>query len=172
MREKSDHGAVDYFQGLSQFWQPNLPTQLTAELEAKIRESQEVIDHDKRIRNAADEMTRDREKKGRQNTLKRLRAKALETYRATCLTEKRQERLLQKKDKAMDEQDPLNEWIPEKGRLAMAIVGKSSLSCDAQRNLTCDVLFLLADQWTVYYRPGEAPREDGCCPYCHKDMGK
>ena len=172
MGEKSDHAAVDYFQGLSQFWQPNLPTQLTAELEAKIRESQEVIDHDKRIRNTADEMTRDREKKDRQNTLKRLRANALETYRAACLKDKRQERLLQKKDNTMDEQDPLNEWIPEKGRLAMAIVSKSPLSCDAHRSLTSDVLFLLADQWTVYYRPGEAPREDGCCPYCHKDMGK
>ncbi|KAK4068505.1 hypothetical protein Purlil1_13789 [Purpureocillium lilacinum] len=68
-----------------------------------------------------------------------------------------------------DDYDPLDDLVPEKSRLARAMDGTSALSCDEQLRYMRDALFLLENDWSVYYRPGEEP-EKGTCQFCHRAL--
>ncbi|KAL3952773.1 hypothetical protein ACCO45_012716 [Purpureocillium lilacinum] len=49
------------------------------------------------------------------------------------------------------------------------MVGNSSLSCEEQLRYMRDALFLLENDWSVYYRPGEEP-DKGACRFCHEAL--
>lgn len=171
MREKPDHTVVDYFQGFRQFWQPGLPTELPAALKMKVLENPEVIECDRRMREAVDEPARERAKKDRQNAIKRVKKKELEQHRTESMGLKQRERLLHGVSSTLgNDPDPLNELIPEKGRVARAMTDDSPLSCDEQLKSMRDVLFLLKNDWSVYYRPGEE-LQSGACRFCKKEVG-
>ncbi|PWI65590.1 hypothetical protein PCL_07009 [Purpureocillium lilacinum] len=170
MRESPDHSVIDYFQGLGQFWQPNLPTSLPATLERKVLEHPEVGACDRQIQGAVDEEARAKAMTARQNIIKRHKRKALKGYRVEAMEAKQHERLLHGVPLTLDDDhDPLNDLIPEKRRLAQAMVGNSSLSCEEQLRYMRDALFLLENDWSVYYRPGEEP-DKGACRFCHEAL--
>lgn len=171
MGEEPDHTAVEYFQGISRFWQPGLPTELPAALRAEVSTSPEIIEHDRKIQEAVDTSTRDRAKKDRQNAIKRLEKRTLELHRAECMKQMRNKRLIHGITPSAlgDDLDPLNELIPEKGRVAEAMVSDSPLGLGRELGVMRDMVFLLTAPWTVFYRPEELP-QDGACPYCGKKM--
>jgi len=172
MRESPDHSVIDYFQGLGQFWQPNLPTSLPATLERKVLEHPEIGACDRQIQDAVDEEARTKAMTARQNIIKRHRRKALKEHRVEAMEAKQHERLLHGVPLTLDDDhDPLNDLIPEKRRLAQAMVGNSSSSCEEQLRYMRDALFLLENDWNVYYRPGEEP-DKGACRFCHEALAR
>lgn len=170
MREKPDHTAVEYFQGISQFWQPGLPTKLPAALRAEVKGSQEIAEYDRKIREAVDNGVKDRATKDRQNAFKRLKKRALDLHRTERMKELRRERLIHGMPSTpSDDPDPLDELIPEKGRITKAMLSDSPLSEELESSIMQDMLSLSTNPWSVFYRPGEVPL-DGACPYCRTNM--
>ena len=77
------------------------------------------------------------------------------------------ERLLHGVSSTMDDShDPLNNLIPERNRLAQAMASGTPSSYDEQLSYMRDALFLLGNDWSVYYLPGEEPQK-GACRFCH-----
>lgn len=77
--EKPDHYAVDYFQGLEQFWQPGMPVRLPTFLRQQVRQAPELIDITEKMKcctgGELEALKRDRI-----NTLARLEKAALLSY--------------------------------------------------------------------------------------------
>lgn len=156
MKEKADHTAVEYFQGIGQFWQPGLPTKLPAALRDQVRRNAELVGL---------------KPKEWQSAYKRLERTALNTHRAECMKELRRERLLHGIATVSDEPDPLNALLPEKRRMVEAMISDSPLSNERELEVMQDMLYLITTPWTVFYRPGEWP-EEGKCGYCHQKMDR
>jgi hypothetical protein len=93
MREQPDHSVVVYFQGLSQFWQAGLPTQLPVAKKAELVHLPEIMEHDQVIQKAVDEDAKREAKQIRQNALRRLEKRALEAYRLGQSKRLREQRL-------------------------------------------------------------------------------
>lgn len=173
-REKPDHTAVEYFQGVSQFWQPGLPTRLPAALKDRINKHPGILGLKKSAKEPGISISKERTVQKSLNVLRRqLERTALEDYRAECFKVKRRERLLHgsRHEACDDDEDPLNDLIPEKGRLAKAMICKSAADYIKQPDLMRDALVLLTGSGSVYYRPQEAPK-DGLCPYCSLEMNR
>lgn len=167
MREKPDHAAVEYFQGVSQFWQPGLPTKLPAALRHEISMHPDIIKLQKTLEESNTSPSTERIPKNKLIAVrKRLERAALEEHRAKCFKQMRRQRLLHGNlHNAYDDEDPLNDLIPEKGRIAQAMMGMSPVDDVKQPGLMRDALVLLTSCGSVYYRPQEAPK-NGLCPYC------
>ena len=171
LREKPDHAAVDYFQGLDQFWQPGLPTQLPAYLYDKVKSSTELIEHKQKIKQATDDTMKDRATKDYNNTLRRLEKHALILHRDEATKKLRRQRLMHgTQSNTINETNILNDVIPEKGRIARAIVSEEPVSRDQELDVMQDMLYLLTTSWSVFYRHGEAPNDQGACPFCGEKM--
>jgi hypothetical protein len=82
VEQTADHTAVDHFQGISQFWQPGLPTHLPASWKERVRANPEVTAYDYDIAKATDNATRDQLKRERQNAIKRLEQASLKMHRS------------------------------------------------------------------------------------------
>jgi len=133
MRESPDHSVIDYFQGLGQFWQPNLPTSLPATLERKVLEHPEIGACDRQIQDAVDEEARTKAMTARQNIIKRHRRKALKEHRVEAMEAKQHERLLHGVPLTLDDDhDPLNDLIPEKRRLAQTTLSRRNAALRRQ----------------------------------------
>ena len=171
LREKPDHTAVDYFQGLDQFWQPGLPIQLPAYLCDEVRSSTELIEHKQKIKEATNDTMKDRATKDYNNAVRRLEKQALDLLRAETIKELRRHRLMHgTQSNITNEMNILNEVIPEKRRIAHAIVSEEPMSRDQELDVMQDMLYLLTTSWSVFYRHGEAPNDQGACPFCGKKM--
>lgn len=168
LQETADHTAVDHFQGISQFWQPGLPTHLPESWKERVRTDPEVAAYDRKMAKATDNFTRDQLRRDRQNAVKRLEQASLKLYRSEVFKEKQRERLYG--HKALDNTpDVIAEIIPEKGRIAQTMMSKSASTFETKLEAMRDLQVLLAGDWSVYHRPGEEPK-DGCCPYCTKEL--
>lgn len=173
-REQSDHAAVEYFQGVSQFWQPGLPTKLPAALRDELSKHPDLIELNKSMKQAGTLPSKSRAARNQLNALrKRLERTALEEHRAKCFKDKRRERLLHgnRQNGNGEDEDPLNDLIPEKGRIAQAMMHTSPVEYVDQPSVMRDSLFLLRVSGNVYYRPQEEPKND-LCPYCGLQMNK
>lgn len=166
--EKPDHTAVEYFQGISQFRQPGLPTRLPAAQKDELRQLPEITAYDQDITEAPDEERRNRAKRDRQNALRKVEKTALKEYRQDRLGKLRRERLLKgsRSQAPGEDPNPLNVFIPEKGRLADRMVSASPASSEEKLEVMRDMRSLLTTRLDVFYRPGEVP-QDGECPYCN-----
>ncbi|KFA77150.1 hypothetical protein S40288_10234 [Stachybotrys chartarum IBT 40288] len=171
MREKPDHTAVEYFQGISQFWQPGLPTRILAEHRAQVKRNAEIMEYNRKLQDATDEFTIDRLSKDRQNAIKRLEKLALNEYRSKRMKEMRQDRLLHgfKSTALNDDMNPLYDVMPELGRTAGAMANDSPLSQKEELEIMQSMLSLLTNPWTVFYPPEEMPN-NGACPYCNEKV--
>ncbi|OAQ57905.2 hypothetical protein VFPPC_11363 [Pochonia chlamydosporia 170] len=169
MREKPDHAAVEYFQGVSQFWQPGLPTKLPAALRDKINNHPDILELKREIKASGSIRSDKNTTKNQLNALrKRLERGALEEHRSKCFKEKRRDRLLRGSHRSADDDDdadPLNDLIPEKGRVAQAMIRTLPVDHAKQPGIMRDALLLLTGPGSVYYRPQEVPK-NGLCPYC------
>ncbi|RMD39438.1 hypothetical protein DV735_g5698, partial [Chaetothyriales sp. CBS 134920] len=118
--EKLDHTAVEYFQGISQFRQPGLPTRLSAAQREEVRRLPEILMYDKEIAQAPNENSRSRVKRERQNALRKAEQTTLRRHRQDSLVQLRRERLLEGRPSQApsEDPDPLKALIPEKGRIA------------------------------------------------------
>lgn len=171
MGEEPDHTAVDYFQGLNRFWQPGLPTALPAASEADLENDPLIRELNRKIQEAVDDDSKNAAKRDRKNTLKRMRSSALKMHREEIMRERRQIRLERGIDASTPEgdPDPLNELIPERGRIAQAIASDQPISPEIELSLMRDAQYLLTTSWTVFYRPGETPQGTSCS-FCQKDI--
>ncbi|KAI8682541.1 hypothetical protein NCS56_00377300 [Fusarium sp. Ph1] len=164
--EKLDHTAVEYFQGISQFRQPGLPTRLSAAQREGVRRLPEILMYDKEIAQAPDENSRSRVKRERQNALRKAEQTALRRHRQDSLAKLRRERLEGRLSQAPSEDpDPLKALIPERGRIAEKMASTSPASDEVKLEVMRDMLSLLRTSGGVFYRPGEVPK-NGKCPYC------
>ncbi|KAH6614601.1 hypothetical protein B0J18DRAFT_439744 [Chaetomium sp. MPI-SDFR-AT-0129] len=169
--EDPDHSVPDFFRGIGQFRERGVPTELPTSLDAALKRNPEVLALEQAISAATgDELVAIRAEK--KNLLKKLRREKLESYRRDWLVQRRKEKILSRGCLApCPERDPhpLNDLIPQKGRLAILMAYDLAIAFGDLQAAMEDVLFLLKEDWTVLYRPGERPR-DGRCPECNKGL--
>ncbi|SCO84739.1 uncharacterized protein FRV6_08866 [Fusarium oxysporum] len=170
LREKPDHRAVEYFQGLSQFRYEGLPTQLPAALKDQVSRDPAVLKWDRKIAQASDAKTRKDASQKRQKALDQLQKLKLEEHRRKCLVQLKREKLFNGRQvqAPTPDLDPLHMLRPEKARLAQKMAKTSPASHQDRLDAMRDMLSLLAAP-TVFYLPGEEP-ENGECPYCSTEM--
>ncbi|KAH6617437.1 hypothetical protein F5144DRAFT_586453, partial [Chaetomium tenue] len=169
--EDPDHSVPEFFRGIGQFRERGVPTELPTALDAALKRNPEVLalEQAMSVATGVERVAILTEKK---NLLKKLRREKLESYRWDWLVQRRKEKVLSRGRLAQcPERDPhpLNELIPQKGRLAILMADDSAIAFADLQAAMEDVLFLLKEDWTVLYRPGERPR-DGCCPECNKSL--
>ncbi|KAH7126219.1 hypothetical protein B0J13DRAFT_673061 [Dactylonectria estremocensis] len=166
LREKPDHRAVEYFQGLTQFRHDGLPTRLPAALKDEVRHNSEIVEWDRKIAQASDAKTRKWARQKRQKALDRSQKLALEGHRRERLAQLKRERLLNGRhaQAPRSDPDPLHMLRPEKARLAQKMASTLPASRQDKLDAMRDMLSLLAAS-TVFYLPGEEPK-NGQCPYC------
>ncbi|KAH7124929.1 hypothetical protein B0J13DRAFT_565897 [Dactylonectria estremocensis] len=163
LREKPDHRAVEYFQGLTQFRHDGLPTRLPAALKDEVSHNPEIVEWDRKIAQASDAKTRKWARQKRQKALDRSQKLAMEGHRRERLAQLKRERLLN----GHHAQAP-SPRRPEKARLAQKMASTLPASRQDKLEAMRDMLSLLAAS-TVFYLPGEEPK-NGQCPYCPTKM--
>ncbi|XEV05763.1 hypothetical protein FSHL1_011050 [Fusarium sambucinum] len=171
LREKPDHRAVEYFQGLAQFRHEGLPTQLPAALKDEISRNPAVLEWDRKITQTSDKKTRKEAMQKRQKTVDRLQKIMLEEHRREFSASLKRHKLFNGRQAELpnpDLDDPIHELRPEMARLAQKMTRTSPASQQDRLDAMEDMLSLLAAP-TVYYRPGEEP-PDGKYPYCSKEI--
>lgn len=170
LREKPDHRAVEYFQGLTQFRHDGLPTRLPAALKDEVSHNSEIVEWDRKIAQASDAKARKWARQKRQKALDRSQKLALEGHRRERLAQLKRERLLNGRhaQAPRSDPDPLHMLRPEKARLAQKMASTLPASRRDKLEAMRDMLSLLAAS-TVFYLPGEEPK-NGQCPYCPTKM--
>jgi len=166
--EDPDHSVPEYFRGIGQFRERGAPTKLPAAMDDALILHPEVVELDRRAK-AATGAERGQILTAKGNLLKKLRKEKLEDYRKNWLIERRQAKILsfgRVEQCPEQDQNPLNELIPQKGRLAIMMARGSDIDLADLQVAMEDILYLLREDWTVLYRPGEKP-ENGKCPECN-----
>ncbi|KAK3896489.1 hypothetical protein C8A05DRAFT_20540, partial [Staphylotrichum tortipilum] len=172
--EEPDHSVPEYFRGIGQFRELGAPTQLPASMDSAIQQNPAVVELDTQARDAATSAERTAILIAKKNLLKKLRREGLASYRNGWLTERRKAKILSRGTILPctgREPDPLNELIPEKGRLATCMARNSNLTEKELYGAMRDMLYLLTEDWTVLYRPGDKPN-DGLCPVCNEELSR
>jgi len=166
--EKPDHKAVDYFQGLEQFWQPGMPVKLPVTLRQKVRQQPELLDIKKKMSaSSGDEL--ESLKRDQSSAIARLEKQALLSYRKECLESLQQDRLLHGCKSEESDPDPLGDAVPERRRLAAAMCGDQSIGLEEFLKLSHDIQLMLGSSGSAFYRPNEA-LYDGKCKYCNLEV--
>lgn len=172
LNEEPDHSAVEYFRGIGQFRERGMPLELPAAMRSALEQDQKVV----RLRNQANAATNKEERKKltsqKNNRLVKLRSKRLTSYQAAWWTARRKEKILAKGNVPPcpgTNPNPLHDAIPENGRLAKLMSRDSVLTLPELYNAMKDMLYLLTEDWSVFYRLGEKPK-DGHCPECEMEM--
>ncbi|RKK94102.1 hypothetical protein BFJ71_g9237 [Fusarium oxysporum] len=170
LREKPDHRAVEYFQGLTQFRYEGLPTRLPAALKDEVSRNPAVLEWDRKIAQAPDARTRKDANQKRQKVLDQIQKLKLEEHRRECSVQLKREKLFNGRQAQVPtaDPDPLHMLRPEKARLAQNMAKISPASYQDRLHAMRDMLSLLAAS-TVFYLPGEEPKK-GQCPYCSTEM--
>ncbi|CVK92452.1 uncharacterized protein FMAN_07348 [Fusarium mangiferae] len=167
LREKPDHRAVDYFQGLAQFRQEGLPIRLPTALKEDINRDAELLAWDQKIAQA-DESTCKKAKQKRQKVLERLEKRKLEEYRQECSSRLMRENLFNDQQATIADPHPIHKLRPEIGRLAEKMTRTSPSSQQDKVDAMHDMRLLLAAP-PIFYREHEEPK-NGRCPYCSIEM--
>ncbi|KAH7175723.1 hypothetical protein EDB81DRAFT_17988 [Dactylonectria macrodidyma] len=146
LREKTNHEAVEYFQGIERFRQPGLPTTLPAARRDQLRQQAKQEPH---------------------TPFRKLEQMALKAYQQDCLRQLRQDSLFGRGRQQACGADPdlLNSIMPEKGQVAKLMARTTPLSVEERLLAICCMVSLATSYQGVFYRPGEEPC-DGRCPYC------
>ncbi|EWG46573.1 hypothetical protein FVEG_15996 [Fusarium verticillioides 7600] len=169
--EKPDHRAVRHFQGITQFRQEGLPTQLPAALKDKINSNPEILEWDQKIAQASDDKAQKKFRQKRHKAFERLQRWTLEEYRRETSMLLKREKLLNGtcvKAPGPDPDDPIHKLRPEKVRLAEKMARTSPTTNQDRIDAMRDMLLLLSAP-TVYYRREEEPK-DKKCPFCLKEI--
>ncbi|KAG4258505.1 hypothetical protein FPRO03_03459 [Fusarium proliferatum] len=167
LREKPDHRAVEYFQGLTQFRQEGLPTQLPAALKEEVSRDAELLVWDQIILQADGNIQNEARQK-RQKVLRRLEKRKLEEYRRECSSRLMKENLFNGRQATNSDPHPLHKLRPEIGRLAEKMIMVSPASQQDRNDAMHDMQSLLAAP-PVFYRQHEEP-VNGRCSYCSEEM--
>jgi hypothetical protein len=156
--EKADHSVIGYFQGLGRFRERGAPTCLPAAMKADLRNHPDVV----RLEGEALKARR----------LKSLEHRALNSYRAEWLRDRRDWKILTR-GKVSPEVDTdsnqLSLVLPERNRIQAKMSDPSPLSTVEMREAIQDIYTLIARNYKVFYLPGEEP-QDGLCPVCGEDV--
>ena len=143
-------------------------------MDSAIQQNPAVVELDTRAKNATTSAERTAMLTAKKSLLKKLRKEGLESYRSEWLTERRKAKILSRGSISPytgREPNPLNELIPEKGRLAACMAGNSDLALQELQGAMRDMLYLLTEDWTVLYRPGDKP-DHGKCPVCGEELSR
>jgi uncharacterized protein with PIN domain len=143
-------------------------------MDLAIQQNPAIVELDTQARDSITSAERAAILKTKQSLLKKLRKEGLESYRNEWLTQRRKAKILSRGSMSPfmgRDPDPLNELIPEKGRLAAAMARDSDLALAELQGAMRDMLYLLMEDWTAMYRPGEKP-EHGRCPVCRQELSR
>ena len=143
-------------------------------MDSAIQQNPAVVELDMQARDAASGAERTAILTAKKTLLKKLRREGLASYRNGWLTARRKAKILSRGTISPctgREPDPLNELIPEKGRLAACMARNSDLTLKELQGAMQDMLYLLTEDWTVLYRPGDKP-DDGRCPVCNEELSR
>lgn len=173
--EEADHRHIDYFQSVEQFRRTGLPVRLPAALKHELETNDAGLCKLKR------DVQELKHSSAAPATAKLREAEVqLRSYR-TCIYRRRLDEYQRQWSKDRDRQDILHAdklpatesrtdltqqlclLVPERGRLAQAIVTKAQLSWDEERQAMEDMVSLCRRDQTVLYLPGLGP-DGGMCP--------
>lgn len=129
--EKPDHKAVDYFQGLEQFWQPGMPVKLPVALHQKVRQQPKLLDIINKM-SAGSRKELESLKHNESSAIARLEKEALLSYRKDCLESLQQDRLLHNCKPEDSDLDPLGDAIPKRQRLTATICSDQSIGLEKE----------------------------------------
>ena len=181
--EPAQHNHVSYFQSFAKFCEKGLPTCLPAEREAAVKQDPGLL----ALENRATHLKRDgvsppdvRAAKNKARTYRySLMSKALAQYQHEWVRERRDWKVLTRgkgrleSDATSDLLETMSLILPERGRLAKAMVSQEEASDESHRQTMRDLYSLISRDYSVVYRPGEEP-VDGLCPVggCDVEMDR
>ncbi|KAJ5917592.1 hypothetical protein N7466_011146 [Penicillium verhagenii] len=143
--EQSDH--IEYFQGFERFHERGLPGELTAEIEASIRQEPELVDRKFRIEQLessnSDRESIAAEKLSYRKALLRLRLTGLKQYQSRWIQERRDQRILSrgKEEPAFTE----NDVCMRAQSLLMPEIARISPLMSSDRELSADEMLLFVE---------------------------
>ncbi|KAJ5711789.1 hypothetical protein N7488_005945 [Penicillium malachiteum] len=169
--EQSNH--IEYFQGFERFYERGLPGELTAEIEASILQTPELVDTKHRIEQLessnGDRESIATEKLNYRKALLRLRLAGLKEYQNRWIRERRDQRILNrgKEEPAFTE----NHVCTRAQSLLMPEIARISPLMSSDRELYSDEMLLFVEDlkthcerdFDVAYLPHESPIQ-GHCP--------
>jgi hypothetical protein len=167
--EEPDHTVIDYFQGLRQFRERGAPTFLPTALKSGLRKHPEVV---KLEEAAARDGKHSEASKALRSLLKSLEHRALVSYRAAWMRERRDWKILTRgkvSPEVDDNTSQLTLILPERSRIQAKMASTLSLTAAEMREAIQDIYTLIARDGEVFYLPGEEPR-NGLCPVCGDDV--
>ncbi|KAF7504465.1 hypothetical protein GJ744_002202 [Endocarpon pusillum] len=179
--EPLDHHHVLFFQGLSQFVEPGLPTELPAQEEDKLRQdpSLRAIEAELQACSVADSDGRRRPEQTRRNCWNALKRRATKDYRDTWRRKRTEWYIATRGKEQPDDRDrtdlvgALCILIPERRRLAGRMKSREPLTPESMWLAIQDLYTLCRKDSSVLYLNGLQPA-GGACPVkdCLKDLDR
>ena len=166
-----DHSVNEFFQGLEPLREAGLPLFLPRAMRDTLKKDPAVVALKESEAAARDPHGAAAAKRDRENLLKRLERKALESFREEWIRKRRDWKILTRGKVSLEVDTDVSRLcllIPERARITEKMK-RELVSSDKTREATHDLLALCKRDYTVFYLPGEEP-VDGLCPVCDKTM--
>ncbi|GKT92451.1 hypothetical protein Ct61P_10301 [Colletotrichum tofieldiae] len=171
--EQADHTAVNFFQGLEKFREHGAPLVLPAAIERALWQEEEVVKLQQRIDLSEDSTARSELVGALRNLRRKLKAKALESYRQQWVRERRDWKVLTRgkvtPEVSTAEGNQLVNFVPALERVEKLMLSMSPLSPENMRQAMQDLYVLASKGFSILYYPGEEPVA-GECRFCSIDM--
>ncbi|KZL75529.1 hypothetical protein CT0861_13119 [Colletotrichum tofieldiae] len=171
--EQADHTAVNFFQGLEKFREHGAPIVLPAAIERALWQEEEVVKLQQRIELSEDSTARSKLVGALRNLRRKLKAKALESYRQQWVRERRDWKVLTRGKVAPEvstaEGNQLVNFVPALERVEKLMLSMSPLSPENMRQAMQDLYVLASTGFSILYYPGEEPVA-GECRFCGTNM--
>ena len=163
--EPPEHDHVDFFQSFAKPREKGLPSSLSAEKEAAVRQDPQLLELERetaRLRSGRATASEIKAAKGRaRNYCSGLRKKRLQQYKLEWVRQRRDWKVATRGNgKADDTQttdllDILSSIMPERRRLTKTMISDKDVSEQERRQAVEDLCSLVTQDTTTFYRPGE-----------------
>jgi len=179
--EPAQHDHINYFQSFRKFQEKGLPTSLPAEKKVEVRQNPCLLELEDTVRGLQRAKADEDEIRAAQNKARSYRCsltnKTLKTYQFEWVQKRRDWKIVTRGKQRPDDNEEmvqlgiLSRIMPERGRLARAMVSKQEVSLEERRQVIEDLCTLASRDCTTIYLPEESPIH-GVCPTqgCHVEM--
>ncbi|KAF6819896.1 hypothetical protein CPLU01_12908 [Colletotrichum plurivorum] len=171
--EQSDHTAVNFFQGLEKYREHGAPIVLPTATERALWEEEEVVALRQRIDQSANPATKLKLTAALRNLRRKLKAKALESYRKQWVRKRRDWKILTRgkitHNPTGTKGNRLVNFVPELERIEKLMLSMSPLSPEGMQQAVQDLYTLASKGFSILYYPGEEPIA-GHCRFCGTGM--
>ncbi len=171
--EAAQHNHINYFQSFKKFQEKGLPTSLPAEWQVKVRQDPHHIELEDRVRHLQTAKATKDEIKAAQNKVRSYRcsltSSSLTKYQVEWVQERRDWKIATRGKQRPDDDDQtvqlgiLSRIMPERGRLAHAMISDQIISNEQRKRVIEDLCSLASRDCTTVYLPDEWPIH-GMCP--------